>query len=76
MIAVFLLRLDNVTGKGEGEVYYTEQNGVINCDFWQSPKLSDFQVIIANGKNEIVSVFKKYEHYNITKATVKLATNG
>lgn len=70
MVAVFLLRIDSVTNQGEGEVYYVKDKGIINCNFWSSPKLQDHQVIIANGKKAISEVFNKYPMHNITKSVL------
>ena len=70
MVAIFLLRVDTVTNIGEGEVYYVRELGVINCSFWNSPKLTDHQVIIANGKKAIGDVFNSHLNYNITEATI------
>lgn len=68
MIAVFLLRVDTVTNKGEGEVYYIKEKGVINCNAWASPKLIDHQVVIANGPKAIKKVFAQYSpNYHITE---------
>lgn len=69
MIAVFLTRIDSVTSKKEGEVYVIKEKGVINCDFWNSPKLTDHEVIIASGKKAIGKTFKKYRKsgYHITE---------
>ncbi len=65
--AVFLLRVDSVTNKGEGEMYLSDKAGIVNCNCWQSPKLIDHQVIIAVGQNAIYEVFEQYESYNITR---------
>lgn len=74
MIAVFLLRKDTVTDKGEGEVYYIgKKKGVINCNVWSSPKLQDHQVIIASGEAAIDNIFRQYgDDYHITKAKEEL----
>lgn len=74
MVAVFLLRVDSVTSKGEGEVYYVRELGVINCNFWSSPKLTDHQVIIANGKKAIGRVFETNPNHHITEGMFKHAT--
>jgi hypothetical protein len=67
MVGVFLLRIDSVTNKPEGEVYFVTELGIINCNVWNSPKLVDNQVIIANGKKAINEVYETYSEYNITK---------
>jgi hypothetical protein len=67
MVAVFLLRIDSVTNKPEGEVYFATELGITNCNVWNSPKLVDNQVIIANGKKAINEVYETYSEYNITK---------
>jgi len=41
---------------------------VINCNFWNSPKLQDHQVIIANGMKSIQEVFDTHPKHNITEA--------
>lgn len=69
MIAVFLLRVDSITNKGEGEVYYVREKGLVNCNFWRSPKLLDHEVIIANGGKAIRKVFNDYIKYHITEAS-------
>ena len=73
MIAVFLLRVDSVTNKGEGEVYYVKEKGLINCNFWNSPKLQDHQVIIANGMKAIQEVFDTHPKHHITEAVFNYA---
>ena len=73
MIAVFLLRIDSVTNKGEGEVHYVRELGVINCNFWNSPKLTDHQVIIANGKKAIGEVFDTHPTHHITEGAFNYA---
>lgn len=67
MVAVFLLRIDSVTGKGEGEVYVAISKGIMYCNFWNSPKLTDHDVIIANGIKEIKKIYDKYPNYDITE---------
>jgi hypothetical protein len=69
MVAVFLLRVDSITNKGEGEVYYIKENGLVNCSFWRSPKLIDHQVIVANGQKAIYEVFDTHIKYHITEAS-------
>lgn len=68
MVAIFLLRIDDVTGKGEGEVYYAKSKGVIDCNVWNSKNLSNHQVIIANGQDAINKTFDKYlkTHHIVT----------
>ena len=68
MTAIFLLRVDSITNKGEGEVYYVKELGITHCNFWSSPKLIDHQVIIANGKNAINEVFSSYQEYHIIES--------
>ena len=67
MTAVFLLRVDSMNSKPEGEVYYATK-GIIHCNVWASPKLTDHQVIIAVGNKNISKVFKDYPTHNITPA--------
>jgi hypothetical protein len=67
MVAVFLLRIDSVSNRPEGDVYYVKKKGIINCNFWNSPKLIDHQIIIASGKEAINNVFKSYPDYCITE---------
>jgi hypothetical protein len=69
MVAVFLLRVDSITNKGEGEVYYVKEKGIINCNFWNSPKLLDHQVIVANGSKAIREVLGTHRNYHITEVT-------
>lgn len=71
MVAVFLLRFDSVTNKGEGEFYLVKEKGLINCNFWDSPKLQDHQVIIANGVKAIQEVLNTHPNHYITEADVK-----
>lgn len=64
---VFLLRIDSVNGKPEGE-YYPAVKGVISCNLWSSPKLVDQRVIIATGEKAIKKVFDDNPDYHITRA--------
>jgi hypothetical protein len=71
MVAVFLLRTDSVTDKREGEVYYIKKLGLVITNFWNSPKLIDNQVIVANGKKAIDLAFDEYSNYHITEAVIE-----
>jgi hypothetical protein len=67
MTALFLLRVDSATGNGEGEVYFIKKLGITTCNLWNSPKLTDHQVIIANGRLAIDEVYDQYSSYHITQ---------
>jgi hypothetical protein len=72
---IFLLRIDSVTGKGEGEYYHVNKKGINRCDVWTSPKLTDQEVIIATGSKAIAKIFKQYQNYHITEGNYHYDTN-
>ena len=72
MTAVFLLRIDSVTSKGEGEAYYIlGKKGITHCNVWSSPQLTDHRVIIATGNKAINKVFNQHKKYHITEMPEK-----